>query len=112
MANHTLYVNLLEFTKGKAKGRVISHSIELSFETYTQIFQMGKNVAKMNIVLKKADVLRPKKADTVNEIENRLNDWKEKQRGIWKKSERHHSKVTRKNRFWSASRLSTLWNTC
>ena len=34
----------------------------------------------MNIVLKKADVLRPKKAETVNEIENRLNDWKEKQR--------------------------------
>ena len=34
----------------------------------------------MNIVLKKAEVLRPKKADTVNEIENRLNDWKDKQR--------------------------------
>ena len=34
----------------------------------------------MNIVLKKADVLRPKKADTVNEIEKRLNDWEEKQR--------------------------------
>ena len=33
----------------------------------------------MNIVLKKAEVLRPKEADTVNEIENRLNDWKEKQ---------------------------------
>ena len=34
----------------------------------------------MNIVLKKAEVLRPKNADTVNEIENRLNDWKEQQR--------------------------------
>ena len=34
----------------------------------------------MNIVLKKAEVLRPKKADTVNEMENRWSDWKEKQR--------------------------------
>ena len=34
----------------------------------------------MNIVLKKTVVLRPNQADTVNEIENRLNDWKAKQR--------------------------------
>ena len=80
MANHALYVNLLVFRKGKAKGRVISNSIELSFETYRQIYQKGKNATKMNVVLKKAEVLRPKKADTENEIENRLNDWKEKQR--------------------------------
>ena len=73
-------MNLLEFTKGKAKCRVISNSIELSSETYRQIYQKGKNATKMNIVLKKAEVLRPKKADTVNEIENRLNEWKEKQR--------------------------------
>ena len=68
VANHALYVNLLGFTKGKAKGRVISNSIELSFETDRQIYQKGKNATKMNIVLKKAEVLRPKKADTVNEI--------------------------------------------
>ena len=73
-------MNLLEFTRGKAKGRVISNSIELSFETYRQIYQKGKNATKMNIVLKKADVLRPKKSDTLNGIENRLNDWKEQQR--------------------------------
>ena len=77
VANHALYVNLLGFTKGKAKGRVISNSIELPFETYRQIYKKGKNATKMNIVLKKAEV-RPKKADKVNEIENRLNDWKEK----------------------------------
>ena len=33
----------------------------------------------MNL-LKKAGVLSPKQADTVNEIENRFNDWKTKQR--------------------------------
>ena len=76
----TTYVNLLGFAKGKAKGRVVSNSIECSFETYRQIYQKGKHATKVNIVLKKAEVLRPKKADTVNEIENRLNDWEEKQR--------------------------------
>ena len=54
VANHASYVNLLGFTKGKAKDRVISNSIELSFETYRQIYQKGKNATKMNIVLKKA----------------------------------------------------------
>ena len=34
----------------------------------------------MHIVLKKVQVLRSKKADAVNEIENRLNEWMEKQR--------------------------------
>ena len=75
-------MNLLGFTKGKAKGRVISNSIELPFETSREIYQKGKHDTKMNIVLKKADVLRPKNADTVNEIEKRLNDWKEKQRHL------------------------------
>ena len=70
MAIHGLYVNLLEFTKIKAEGRFISNSIELSFETYRRVYQKGKNATKMNIVLK-VEVLRPKKADTVNQIENR-----------------------------------------
>ena len=39
VANHFLYVNLVDFTKGKAKGRVISNSIELPFETYRKIYQ-------------------------------------------------------------------------
>ena len=59
VANHAFFVNLLKFTKGKAKGRVISNSIELSFETYKHIHQKGKNATKMKIVLKKADVQRP-----------------------------------------------------
>ena len=67
----------MELTKGKAKGRVISNSIGRSFE----------NATKVNVVLMKADVFRPKMTDTANEIENRLKNWKEKQ------SERHHSKV-------------------
>ena len=61
-------MNILVFTKGKAKGRVISNSIEISFETYRQIYQKGENVTKMNIVLKKADVLRPKKQRYLQEV--------------------------------------------
>ena len=50
VANRAFFVNLLEFMKGKVKGRVISNSIELSFETYRQIYQKRKNATKMNIV--------------------------------------------------------------
>ena len=106
MANHVLYLNLLGFTKGKAKGRVISNSIELAFETFRQVHQ-----TKMNIVLKKAEVLRARKADTVNEIENRLNDWKEKQRYLEEVGEAP-LKDDQKNSFLSAYCLSTSWNTC
>ena len=79
-ANHALYVNLLGFTKGKAKSRVISNSVDLAFESYRHIYQKGKNATKMNIALMKAEVLRPAKAGKVDEIENKLNEWKEKQR--------------------------------
>ena len=83
----------------RKKDRVISNSIELSFETFRKIYQKGKNATKMNIVLKKADVLRPKKkADTVNQIENRLNDWKEKQRYLEEVGEAP-LKDDQKNRF-------------
>ena len=77
VANHALYVHLPRFTKGEAKGRVISNSIELSFETYRHIYLTGKSASKMNIVLTKADVPRPKKAHKVNEIEIRLKEWRE-----------------------------------
>ena len=40
MANHALSVNLVDFTKGEAQGRVISNSIELSFETYKKIYHV------------------------------------------------------------------------
>ena len=79
-ANHALYINLLGFTKGKAKSRVTSNSIDLSFESYRYIYHKGKNATKMNIVLMKADVLRPTKANKVEDIENRMSEWREKQR--------------------------------
>ena len=74
VVNHALYINLLGFTKGTAKGRVIPNSIELSFDMYRHIYQKGKNATKMNIVLKKAGNAQTKKTDTMNEIENRFEE--------------------------------------
>ena len=76
-ANNALYINLLGFTEGKAKSRVTSNSIDLSFESYRYIYHKGKNATKMNIVLMKADVLRPTKANKVEDIENRMSEWRE-----------------------------------
>ena len=39
VGKHALCVNLLGFTEGKAKGRVISSPIELSIEKYRHIYQ-------------------------------------------------------------------------
>ena len=58
-----------------------------------------RNSTKMKIVLKKADVFRPRNADTVNEIENRLNDWKEKQRYLEEVGEAPLKDDQRKNNF-------------
>ena len=79
-ANHALYINLLGYTKGNAKSRVISNSVDLAFESYRYIFQKGKNATMMNIVHMKADVMRPMAAGKITDIEKRLNEWKEKQR--------------------------------
>ena len=79
-ANHALYINLLGYTKGKARSRVISNSVDLAFESYRHIYQKGKNATKMNIVIMKAEVLRPGRAGKTEEIEVKLNEWKEKQR--------------------------------
>ena len=81
-ANHALCLNMLAFTKGKARSKVISNSVELSFETHRYIYHKGKNAAKMNIALKKAEVLRPGRADKIEDIELRLNEWKENQRDL------------------------------
>ena len=80
IANHSLYIHLLGYTKGRARSRVTSNGVDLAFESYRHIYVKGKNATKMNIVLTKAEVLRPNKAHKVEEIEARLSDWREKQR--------------------------------
>ncbi len=80
VANHFLYIHLLGYTKGRARSRVTSNGVDLAFESYRHIYIKGKNATKMNIVLTKAEVLRPNKAHKVDEIEARLNEWREKQR--------------------------------
>ena len=79
-ANRSLYINLIGYTKGKARSRVISNAVDMSFETYRFIYHKGKNATTMNIVIMKADVLRPAPASKMEDIEHKLNEWKEKQR--------------------------------
>ena len=80
MANHALMCESLGVHQRQSK-RSSYFEFDRAFIRDVQAnLPEGKNATKMNIVLKKAEVLRPKKADTVNEIENRFNDWKEKQR--------------------------------
>jgi hypothetical protein len=78
--NHALYINLIGYTSGKAKSRVTANSIDMAFESYRYIYQKGKNATKMNIVIMKAEALRPARASKVEDIEEKLNEWKEKQR--------------------------------
>ena len=79
-ASHALYINLLGYTGGKAKSRVTTNSIDMSFESYRYIYHKGKNATKMNIVNMKAEVLRPARATKIDDIEEKLNAWKDKQR--------------------------------
>ena len=79
-ANHAMYINLIGYTSGKTKSRVTANSIDMAFESYRYIYHKGKNATKMNIVIMKAEVLRPARANKVEDVEEKLNEWKEKQR--------------------------------
>ena len=52
----------------------------MAFQSYRYIYHRGKNATKMNIVIMKAEVLRPARANKVEDVEEKLNEWKEKQR--------------------------------
>ena len=48
-ANHALYINLLGYTSGKAKSRVIANAVDMAFESYRYIYCKAKNATKMNL---------------------------------------------------------------
>ena len=79
-ANHSLYINLLGFTTGKAKSKVTSNSVNMAFESYRYLHRKGKNATQMNIIVMQSNVLKPTPANKADEVEMRINDWKEKQR--------------------------------
>ena len=96
-ANHALYINLLNFTSGKAKGRVTSNKSDLSFESYRYIHEKGRNATRMNRILMRSTVLKPTPATKVEEVENRLNEWKEKQRYLEELEEPRLDDLTKKS---------------
>ena len=48
-ANHSLYIDLLGFTTGKAKSKVTSNSVNMAFESYRYLHRKGKNATQMNV---------------------------------------------------------------
>ena len=79
-ANRALYTNLLGYTSAKAKSRVIANAVDMAFESYRLIHSKGKNATKMNIVIMKAEVLRLARATRIEGFEDKINEWKKKQR--------------------------------
>ena len=41
-ANHALYINLLGYTSGKARSRVIANAVDMAFESYRVHLQQGQ----------------------------------------------------------------------
>ena len=70
-ANHTLYINHVGYTNGKAKSRVVANAVDMAFESYRYIYSKGKNATKMNNVIMKAEVLRPARATRSEDIEKK-----------------------------------------
>ena len=59
---------------------MIANAVDMAFESYRYIHCKGKNSTKMNIVIMKAEVLRPSRATRIEDIEEIIDEWKEKQR--------------------------------
>ena len=65
MANHALYVNLLVVTKEKQKVELSPIRSRFRSRSTGHSTRRVRNATEMNIVLKKAGVLKPRKADAV-----------------------------------------------
>ena len=51
---------------------MIANAVDMAFESYRYIYCKGKNATKMNIVIMKAEVLRPARATRIEDIEEKL----------------------------------------
>ena len=79
-ANHALNIRLLGDTSGKAKSRVMGNAIVVALELYQYSYNLVKSATTVNIVIMMAEVLPPARATRMEDIEEKLNEWKEKQR--------------------------------
>ena len=52
----------------------------MAFESYWYICKKSQHATNMHVVIMKAEVLRPARATRIEDIEGKLNEWKEKQR--------------------------------
>ena len=75
-AKKMLYVNLLQYTKGIANGKVKSNDAELSFETWRSMHAKGKNATVTHKLNMRNRVMHPELASKIEDIEKQLDQWR------------------------------------
>ena len=87
-ASHALYTNILGFTKGTVRSRTLANPKGLAFPSYRDVCCRGRNATKTNIVLMQAEVLCPKPATKIADIEDKLAEQVDQQ---WRAARDHVS---------------------
>ena len=75
--NRMIYVLLLQYTKGDVHGKVVSNGVHESIETYRYLYEKGKNDTVTNVLRVQMKVMHPDAASSIEEVETKLNKWKE-----------------------------------
>ena len=76
-ANRMMYVSLLQYTTGEARGKVMSNGPSNAMDSYKYIYEKGTNATVMNILAVKTKAMHPEQAVDMNDVENKINKWKE-----------------------------------
>ena len=72
----SLFLNLLQYTKGNAHAITTDGGEAGAYESYRYIFAKGKNNTVVTTMLKKKKVNNPEPAKTVADVEKKLGEWK------------------------------------
>ena len=75
--NKMLYVGLLQYTTGDARGKVMSNGPSSAVESYKYIYDKGTNATVMNVIAVKTRAMHPEQAVNMGEVEVRINKWRE-----------------------------------
>ena len=73
----TLYVSMLQHTKGDANVKVLSRGMDQALDCYRHTVHRGKNCTVMNIMKMMHKAMNPEKAVDHSEVEKRISKWKE-----------------------------------
>ena len=82
-----MYLSLLQHTAGDAQTMVISKGVDLSIDAYRIICRKGKNETTMNRLRMLNKAMHPDPATKLDEIEMKIDKWKEDLRYLTKPGE-------------------------